>query len=255
MDGWIKIHRQIRDHWIWNDPVKTHRWLDILLDVNHQGKKVNIGNELYECRQGQTVRSLRGWADRWGVSKDSARAFLRLLESDGMIRHENLKKTTRVTVCNYDIYQTGRHDQKTQERHKPKANRKQTGTNKNVKNVKNNNIIERKEIFKSQVWEYQDKYSGEILAEFFEYWTEHGENDKKMRFEKENTWGLSRRLSTWEKNSKKFKGSGGDGKQKSKGVNSYWNRDPQQKGDDDIPGGKPKVNGTGVIRVNQYWDQ
>jgi len=40
--------------------------------------------------------------------------------------------------------------------------------------------------------------------EFFEYWTEHGKDDKKMRFEKEKTFGLSRRLATWHKNQAKF---------------------------------------------------
>ena len=46
-----------------------------------------------------------------------------------------------------------------------------------------------------------------MLSDFFEYWTEHGEKDKKMRFEKEKSFGISRRLSTWlryeKKNSKK----------------------------------------------------
>lgn len=43
-----------------------------------------------------------------------------------------------------------------------------------------------------------------ILKEFYDYWTEHGEKDKKMRFEKQTSFSLSRRLSTWLKNEKKF---------------------------------------------------
>jgi hypothetical protein len=31
--GWIKLHREIRDHWIWKDPVKYQWWTDILLPV------------------------------------------------------------------------------------------------------------------------------------------------------------------------------------------------------------------------------
>ena len=35
------------------------------------------------------------------------------------------------------------------------------------------------------------------LVEFYEYWTEHGINDRKMRFEKEKSFDVSRRLKTW----------------------------------------------------------
>lgn len=46
------------------------------------------------------------------------------------------------------------------------------------------------------------------LKNFFDYWTEHGDNDRKMRFEKEKTFGISRRLSTWFKNADNFKPNG-----------------------------------------------
>ena len=38
---------------------------------------------------------------------------------------------------------------------------------------------------------------GDMLNDFYFYWTEHGENDKKLRFEKEKTFGISQRLRTW----------------------------------------------------------
>lgn len=71
-------------------------------------------------------------------------------------------------------------------------------------NVINNNIIDRKSQFKKLLSPHVDKYSVEMLKDFYEYWTEHGERDKKMRFEKEKSFGLSRRLATWKKNNDKF---------------------------------------------------
>ncbi len=35
---------------------------------------------LIECNRGQTVMSLRNWADRWKVSRDTTRNFLELLK-------------------------------------------------------------------------------------------------------------------------------------------------------------------------------
>jgi len=67
------------------------------------------------------------------------------------------------------------------------------------------NIESRKAEFKNSLLPFLETYDKSLLKEFFEYWTEHGLNDKKMRFEKQKSFGISRRLSTWLKNDKKFK--------------------------------------------------
>lgn len=51
---------------------------------------------------------------------------------------------------------------------------------------------------------YFEKYGKQMIKEFVEYWTECNLNGKKMRFEKEKTFGLSRRLSTWKRNNEKW---------------------------------------------------
>lgn len=48
------------------------------------------------------------------------------------------------------------------------------------------------------------KYGEKLLKEFVDYWTEIGINDRKMRFEKENTFGLSRRLARFKLNHDKW---------------------------------------------------
>lgn len=136
MEGWIKLHRKIIDHWIYKDSLKFHWWIDILLMVNHEDNKVNIGFELFECKRGQSIMSLKNWADRWNVNKDTARNFLKLLEKDGMIIHENLSKTTRLTVCNYEDYQISLHNRQTMGKRKTNDGQTQSDPNKNDKNDK-----------------------------------------------------------------------------------------------------------------------
>jgi hypothetical protein len=65
-------------------------------------------------------------------------------------------------------------------------------------------IAERKINFANQLAIYKKDYSKDILNEFYLYWTEHGTNDKKMRFEKQTSFDISRRLNNWLKNSAKF---------------------------------------------------
>ena len=67
-----------------------------------------------------------------------------------------------------------------------------------------NDIESRKSDFYKSCTQYSDKYSNSMIQDFFEYWTEHGEKDNKMRFEKEKSFGIGRRLSTWKKNENKF---------------------------------------------------
>ena len=48
-----------------------------------------------------------------------------------------------------------------------------------------------------------EQFGETMLKEFFEYWTEHNEKGKKMRFEysKNQPFNVSRRLATWNKKS------------------------------------------------------
>jgi hypothetical protein len=71
-------------------------------------------------------------------------------------------------------------------------------------NIIKNEIFLRKKNFANQLADYVGKYSKDILNEFYLYWTEHGVNDKKMRFEKQTSFDVSRRLNNWLKNSAKF---------------------------------------------------
>ncbi len=139
MAGWIKLQRAIKDHWIWKDPIKLKWWIDLLITVNHSPTKVNIGNQLFECGRGQSIQSLSNWAKQWGVSKDKARNFLVLLEKDGMISHESIGKSTRITICNYDTYQCDLHDSQTIVQQSYNDCTTITHPNKNDKNVKNEN--------------------------------------------------------------------------------------------------------------------
>ena len=75
-----------------------------------------------------------------------------------------------------------------------------------------NNLERRKAAFKDLIRKVETErrnnkeqpYSTEMLKDFFEFWSEHGVNDKKMRYEKQVSFSVKRRLSTWKKNQAKF---------------------------------------------------
>lgn len=59
--------------------------------------------------------------------------------------------------------------------------------------------------FKETLIPFKQKYSIEMLKNFYGYWTEPNKNNTKMRFELEKTWSIERRLETWDKREKDFK--------------------------------------------------
>lgn len=112
-EGWIKLYRSIRKNWIWEDAQKLKWWLDILLQANHQDRKVLLGNELVLIERGSFHTSELKLSKKWGVSKTTVRKFLELLESDHMITTEKSKKGTTLKVTNYEDYQGFSEDEKT----------------------------------------------------------------------------------------------------------------------------------------------
>jgi len=140
MSGWIKIHRQIRNHWVFKNANYFKAWVAIILEVNHKPIKIVIEGELIECNRGQSANSLATWVkilgDDWTVQK--IRTFFKLLEKDGMINTEGLRKTTRITVCNYDSYQGEQQGDNKETTNRQQGDNKEITTNNNVKNEKKN---------------------------------------------------------------------------------------------------------------------
>jgi hypothetical protein len=83
---------------------------------------------------------------------------------------------------------------------KAKASLKQGSSIKEEDKDKEYNIADRKQKFASELSSFVDAYGKVMIREFYDYWTEHGERDKKMRFEKEKSFNLELRLERWKKN-------------------------------------------------------
>lgn len=92
-------------------------------------------------------------------------------------------------------------------KHGAKHTAKQKECKQTSKQLNKETIKQREEKFKISLSPYLEKYGKNILNNFYSYWTEHGDSDLKMRFEKEKSFGLSRRLSTWNKRETEFNGN------------------------------------------------
>lgn len=129
MSGWIKLHRSIKDHWLYTEDrvfSKFEAWNDILLSVNFSDAKQVIKGKIYNIKRGESTMSLDTWAKRWNWDKSKVRRFLTLLQSDGMIVLVSDNITTHLTVCNYASYQDERNASETPMKRKRNTNEIQT---------------------------------------------------------------------------------------------------------------------------------
>ena len=152
-EGWIKLHRAIQEHWLWDDEPFTRgqAFIDLLLMVNHKDKKIMFSGELIEVKKGSKITSLRQLSDRWKWSTNKVKKYLEQLQKDGMINYKSDNKKTLLTIENYGVYQGQGNTEETQKEHrsdteenqkkfKSDAEENQKKTNKNdkeyIKNVK-----------------------------------------------------------------------------------------------------------------------
>lgn len=139
--GWIALHRNIRDHWVYQEKrvfSKYEAWLDLLMDANHQNNKFLFDGQLIEVNRGEFITSVRKLCERWGWSNTKVNRFLKMLEDDQMLIRKSDSKKTVITIVNYDFYQRHESKETTQKRQQNDAEASQKHTNNNDKTMNNN---------------------------------------------------------------------------------------------------------------------
>lgn len=114
--GFIALHREIKNHWIFQNDQYFKAFVTILIDVNYTAKDTLIDGEIVRCERGSAAYSIPTWVHRLGNNwtRQKVRSFFKLLEKDGIITVRGLRKTTMITVCNYDTYNPEKPKQNTE---------------------------------------------------------------------------------------------------------------------------------------------
>jgi uncharacterized phage protein (TIGR02220 family) len=117
MVGWLKLHRKLQNHWLWNEkPYSSGQaWTDLLMLAKYEAGKSSFRGTLYKLQPGQLVTSDQALANRWGWSRKRARSFLQMLGKDEMLNYRRNNRRTIVTICNWEDYQSELKDKGTTE--------------------------------------------------------------------------------------------------------------------------------------------
>jgi hypothetical protein len=157
--GWIKIHRKILLHPVFQDSELLHIFLYCIAKANHKPGRVlspkSNGGEL-TIERGQFIFGQRKAAKETGVNARTAHRKLVLLEKLEIVTRFVSHRFTVVTINNYARYQNNPYQSDSlpdsNVSHSCPAAVPQVSTNKNNKNEKND---KKKRIFLSHSVEYE----------------------------------------------------------------------------------------------------
>lgn len=227
-NGWIKLHRKILD-WEWfTSPSTLQLFIYLLLRANKEDKKWRG----ILIKRGQLVTSVATISEETKLSTQQVRTSLNRLKSTNEITSKTTNRFTLVTICKYESYQLYEEvEQQTKQQALQQTNNKQITNkqqqlknNKNIRKNKKESILTnvridekatdapvvattttddmelRKEKFYQSLVPYVAKYGKDMVRAFYDYWTEKTYGGRKMRFEKQQAFEISKRLATWQKN-------------------------------------------------------
>lgn len=187
--GWIKLYRSIRTHWLWENGNERYAkwWMDILLMVNHEPKKIPFNGKLKLIERGEKQTSVVKLAAHWNVDRRTVSKFLDLLAADEMITVSKSRQTgTTLKVLNYGVYQDKNPDNEHQ-------NVQRNTHKQEPKEVKNNTTRKQRE--------YDENSSPFKLAKYL--YLKIQENDPNAKEPNFQTWADdARKLMELDKRSK-----------------------------------------------------
>ena len=162
--GYILLHRQVQDNWLWlSEPfTKSQAWIDLLLLASHSGNIFFIRGNKIELKTGEIGYSKEQLATRWKWSRKKVLTFLKMLEKEQQITQHKTPSIVIIRVDNYEKYQ-----KREQQNEQQKNNRRTTEEH---KQLIINNDKEKKNIKKKSKKEITDNQ----LTQFETFWTAYG---------------------------------------------------------------------------------
>ena len=139
--GWISLHRKIKDHWIWDNPLHLKMWIYVLSRANYEDNILPFNGKLIEIKKGEFITSYKNFARDCNCGIQQVRTFLNLCKSDSMLLTKSSHHSTHIIICNYTSYQNVQQTNNTPITHRQHTNNTPITT----ENNNNNNNKDNKE--------------------------------------------------------------------------------------------------------------
>lgn len=107
MEGWVKLHRSISDHWIYRDAEYLKVWIEMLFRARFdEDATVELyDGQLIEVGYGEFIYGRIKWSQRLGISERRLRTLIKKMTQEDMIKLvKSANKFSVYSICNYEKY-------------------------------------------------------------------------------------------------------------------------------------------------------
>ena len=129
MDGWIKLHRKLKESSFYHDSDCVHLWVHILLSVNKFDKKFLWNGAEVVIKSGQFITGRKKLSNETGIEESKIQRVLKKFEKCHMIEQQTNNRNRIITVVSWESHQ----ESEQQMNNKRTTDERQMNTNKKVK--------------------------------------------------------------------------------------------------------------------------
>ena len=106
MEGWIKLYRAARNHWVFKDKEAWQIWCYCLLDATHTQTQRRVKGQVVNLHPGQTLFGRLEWSRILNVDSNKVYRTVIAFQDAGMISLYTVKgKYSVITITNWQEYQ------------------------------------------------------------------------------------------------------------------------------------------------------
>jgi len=211
-NGFILLSRGILDSDVFASQKLLKIWVWCLCKANFKDKTVPLkfgkGEQIIKVKRGSFIFGRNKAEEELFIDGSTIYKSMQKLKQMEMIEIESNNQYSVITICKYNDYQDSKEykvTSKEQVSNSEVTSKEQvSNTTNNYNNANKDNIEQRKLKFADSLKPFLLMYGKDLLNDFYGYWTQHGENDKKFLAEKQKSFGIERRLETWKRNEKTF---------------------------------------------------
>lgn len=103
--GWIKVNREIMDHWIFQDAEYFRAWVMMLMMANHDGTTILVEKVPVKIQRGSFYSSILSLSGQLKWSRKRTTRFIDMLEEESMVTTKRTANGTTFCIVNYSKYQ------------------------------------------------------------------------------------------------------------------------------------------------------
>jgi len=148
MQGWISIHRKIKEKSFYKKPEHLLLWVHILLSCNHKKNEILWNNKDIIIHEGSFLTGRKALSSETGINESKIERILKYFENEQQIEQQKTTKFRIIRVINWTLYQNKRGSEQQNEQqvnNKRTTDKQQMNTNNNDNNDNNVNNVNKKD--------------------------------------------------------------------------------------------------------------